>query len=112
MRSVLSALIELCSVCAAGEPERPIAFMTKAAPHWILRNAWMAKWVLQHSAATLHDETGLRPLYYNASGGATTNKWRTVTHGACSSAYGIQIACRSRRYIHRRARLPLHACSH
>jgi len=74
-------LAALTKAISGGEPERPIAFMTKAAPHWILRNAWMAKWVLQHSAATLHDETGLRPLYYNASGGATTNKWRTVTHG-------------------------------
>jgi len=67
---------------AIGAESRPVASMFKAAPHWILRNAWMAKWVLAHSAATLHDETGLRPLYYNRSGGVTSNGWRTLAHGA------------------------------
>ena len=66
---------------AIGAESRPVASMFKAAPHWILRNAWMAKWVLAHSAATLHDETGLRPLYYNRSGGVTTNRWHTLAHG-------------------------------
>lgn len=60
---------------------RPVVSMFKAAPHWILRNAWMASWVLGHSAATLHDETGLRPLFYNATAGATTDRWRVVTRG-------------------------------
>ena len=31
--------------------------MFKAAPHWILRNEWAARWVLRRSLATLHDET-------------------------------------------------------
>ena len=56
--------------------------MFKAAPHWILRNAWMASWVLKVSAATLHDETGLRPRYYNNSLGATMHGWVSVASGA------------------------------
>jgi len=55
--------------------------MFKAAPHWILRNEWMASWVLRHSAATLHDESGLRPMYYNASAGLVGSDWQTVTRG-------------------------------
>jgi len=42
---------------------------------------WMASWVLRHSAATLHDETGLRPRYYNTTHGATRHQWHTVTRG-------------------------------
>ena len=38
--------------------------------------------MLRHSAATLHDETGLRPLYYNASSGATPHQWSVRPHGA------------------------------
>lgn len=45
--------------------------MFKAAPHWILRNEWAARWVLSRSVATLHDETGLRPQFYNGSVWAT-----------------------------------------
>ena len=53
----------------------------KAAPHWILRNSWMAQWVLARSAATVHDETGLRPRYYNASAGIVTQDWNVVRRG-------------------------------
>jgi hypothetical protein len=55
--------------------------MFKAAPHWILRNRWMAAWVLEHSAATLHDESGLRPCFYNASEGLVGSDWQTVRRG-------------------------------
>jgi len=60
---------------------RLMVSMFKAAPHWILRNRWMANWVLRHSAATLHDESGLRPLYYNVSAGLVTRDWQLVTRG-------------------------------
>jgi len=58
-------------------PRRLFVAIFKAAPHWILRTEWMANWVLGTSAATLQDETGLRPRSYeNASlsehGGAWT----------------------------------------
>jgi len=62
-------------------PPRLMMSMFKAAPHWILRNEWMASWVLRHSAATLHDESGLRPMYYNASAGLVGSDWQTVTRG-------------------------------
>ena len=65
-------------------PRRLYVTMFKAAPHWILRNAWMASWVLKVSAATLHDETGLRPRYYNATRtrAVTSHAWATVASGS------------------------------
>ena len=63
-------------------PQRLFVSMFKAAPHWILRNDWMARWVLQRSHATLHDETGLRPRAYNATGTLTDVAWQTRTFGA------------------------------
>jgi hypothetical protein len=62
-------------------PPRLMVSMFKAAPHWILRNRWMAAWVLEHSAATLHDETGLRPRVYNASEGLVSADWQMVRRG-------------------------------
>ena len=62
-------------------PPRLMVSMFKAAPHWILRNRWMAAWVLEHSAATLHDESGLRPCYYNASEGLVGSDWQMVRRG-------------------------------
>ena len=62
-------------------PPRLMVSMFKAAPHWILRNRWMAAWVLEHSAATLHDETGLRPRFYNASEGLVSADWQMVRRG-------------------------------
>ena len=65
-------------------PQRLFVSMFKAAPHWILRNDWMARWVLKRSHATLHDETGLRPhaYAYNATGTLTDFAWQTRTFGA------------------------------
>ena len=37
--------------------------------------------MLSHSYATLHDETGLRPRYYNASHGATDARWVVSANG-------------------------------
>ena len=56
---------------------RRFVTMFKAAPHWILRNGWMARWVLERSSATLHDETGLRPKVYNE-----TSSWETRHFGS------------------------------
>jgi hypothetical protein len=52
----------------------------KAAPHWILRNDWMAEWVLRRSFALLQDETGLRPSLLNASR-VTPHNWVVHTQG-------------------------------
>ena len=38
--------------------------------------------MLSHSLATLHDETGLRPHFYNASAGATNREWSTDYYGS------------------------------
>ena len=64
---------------SSNTPGSPRLFvsMFKAAPHWILRNDWMTKWVLERSLATLHDETGLRPKVYNA-----TSSWETRYFGS------------------------------
>jgi hypothetical protein len=78
----LKALTHAIGGSSSSNDGRLFVSMFKAAPHWILRNAWAAQWVLRHSAATLHDETGLRPTFYNASAGATSLRWSTVAHGA------------------------------
>lgn len=41
----------------------------------------MARWLLRHSAATIADETGLRPRYYNRTYGATPHRWVLVPRG-------------------------------
>ena len=63
-------------------PGRMFVSMFKAAPHWILRNGWMARWVLDKSQAVVQDETGLRPHFFNASASATARDgWTTSTLG-------------------------------
>ena len=61
-------------------PRRLFVSIFKAAPHWILRNDWMASWVLRTSFATLQDETGLRPQAYNTSS-LTGDEWTSTAHG-------------------------------
>ena len=72
-------LSALSDAIGASRERRLFVSMFKAAPHWILRNDWAAKWVLERSYATLHDETGLRPHFYNAS---LTPPWTTRVFGA------------------------------
>ena len=66
----LVASLESSELASSGRGTMYVS-MFKAAPHWILRNEWAARWVLSRSAATLHDETGLRPQFYNGSVWAT-----------------------------------------
>lgn len=75
-------LTQLATISAAiGGEERRFVSVFKAAPHWILRNGWMASWVLRMSHAVLQDETGLRPFQYH-SPALTNDSWAVVRLGA------------------------------
>ena len=75
-------LSALSDAIGASKERRLFVSMFKAAPHWILRNDWAAKWVMERSYATLHDETGLRPHFYNGSTSLAGPHWTTRVFGA------------------------------
>ena len=99
----LQQLEETRAACAS---PRPFVAMFKAGAHTLVRREWMARWVLQHSAGTLHDETGVPTQAYATSCALGAGSWRARLHGDLEGSRSVylkliqQTAAGTTRYEH------------